>query len=378
MTYVPRNATISMYHPRMNTTRRKLLMISTDRSIFDEGSAVRVRQKEYAREWQEVHIIVFNTKKRTQIRGGTVEVVISNNCWAYSTNSLFKLWYPFSAIRLGRFIIAKRGITDITCQDPSLTAMAGVSLKKEFKLPLEIQIHADIGSPYFARSIGNKIRNMMARTYLASADSIRVVSERIRNFLISSWHVNEIKISVKPILVDVDAVRRAPILPEADLRKKYPQFDKIVLMASRLEPEKNIGLAIDAWKEVVKAMDMKAATTNTPAAARNIRVGMVIVGRGSEGPTLKAKCDEKVRQISIVFEEWADRDTLISYYKTADVFLNTSFFEGYGMTLVEAAAAGCKVISTDVGVAREVGATIISSDEPSDVADKIIHALDQK
>ena len=54
--------------------------------------------------------------------------------------------------------------------------------------------------------------------------------------------------------------------------------------------------------------------------------------------------------------------TLISYYKTADLFLNTSLFEGYGMTLVEARAAGCKVVSTDVGVAREVGAKIIPYD----------------
>ena len=350
-------------------------MISTDRSIFDEGSAVRARQKEYAKEWQEVHIIIFDTKKRTRVRGGSVETVISNNCWAYSTNSWSKLWYPFGAIRLGRFLISKRSITNITCQDSSLTAMAGVSLKKEFKLPLEIQIHADIGSPYFARSIGNKIRNIMARTYLASADSVRVVSERIRNFLISTWHVNEIKISVKPIFVDIDAVKRAPILLEADLRKKYPQFDKIVLMASRLEPEKNIGLALEAWEEVVKVMAAKKeAEREVKNGVKNVRVGLVIVGRGSDGPKLKAKCDEKVRHISIVFEDWVDRDTLYSYYKTADVFLNTSLFEGYGMTLVEAQAAGCKVISTDVGVAREVGATIISWDA-EDVGQTLIRAL---
>jgi glycosyltransferase involved in cell wall biosynthesis len=40
--------------------------------------------------------------------------------------------------------------------------------------------------------------------------------------------------------------------------------------------------------------------------------------------------------------------------KTADLFLVTSNYEGYGMTIVEALAAGCTVVSTDVGCAREV------------------------
>ena len=41
-------------------------MISTDRKIFEEGSAVRVRQIEYAKEYEEVHIIVFAKKSKVQ------------------------------------------------------------------------------------------------------------------------------------------------------------------------------------------------------------------------------------------------------------------------------------------------------------------------
>ena len=52
---------------------------------------------------------------------------------------------------------------------------------------------------------------------------------------------------------------------------------------------------------------------------------------------------------------------LPSYYKTADLFLAASLYEGYGMALVEAQAADCPIISTDVGVAREIGATLVES-----------------
>ena len=53
-------------------------------------------------------------------------------------------------------------------------------------------------------------------------------------------------------------------------------------------------------------------------------------------------------------EGW--RSDVVSYYKTADVFFQTSLYEGYGLSAVEANVAGCPVVSTDVGVASELGA----------------------
>ena len=44
------------------------------------------------------------------------------------------------------------------------------------------------------------------------------------------------------------------------------------------------------------------------------------------------------------------------------------------MTLVEAQAAGCPIVSTDVGVAREAGARIVGWDA-ADVARGIIEGL---
>jgi len=364
----------------MNT--QKLLMISTDRKIFDEGSAVRARQVEYAKEWDEVHIIVFDEvishkskvkseAQDTKLTTGEsadscsanlqLETVVAPNCWAYSSASWTKWMYPFDAMKLGRFLIQKRGITHITCQDLFLTAMAGVALKKEFpQVMLELQVHTDIGSPYYTYSLGNKVRKFLALNYLPKADTVRVVSNKIKKYVESVViSKNELTIQVRPIFVDTDTIRTAPIIPEANLREKYPQFDKIVLMASRLEKEKNVGLAIDAWVEVVKKIP---------------KAGLIIVGEGGEsaklkaaaqGPTSKSDLGLLQPQNSVIFENWADHATLYSYYKTADLFLNTSLFEGYGMTLVEAHAAGCKIVSTDVGVAREVGADIVGWDTES-------------
>jgi len=336
---------------------KRLLMISTDRAIFQEGSAVRARQVEYAREWDEVHIIVFAGREHR-------EQSIAPNCFVYPTRSVFKIMYPFGAIRIGGFIIGRRGITDITCQDSSLTAMAGVALKKERarigqNVSLEIQVHEDLGSPNFAYSIKNRIRAWMARSYLPQADSIRVVSARIKGFLTERLKIDGSKIAVKPIKVDTDAIKSASVIPGADLRAKYPRFSKIVLMAGRLEPEKNFGLAVRAWPAVVAAQP---------------RAGLIIVGHGSEETRLRSLARSLGVEQSVAFEPWADKPTLISYYKTADLFLNTSLFEGYGMALVEARAAGCPIVSTDVGIAPDIGATIVGWTAP-EVAQGLIAAL---
>lgn len=336
---------------------KRLLMISTDTSLFEEGSAVRVRQVQYAKDFEEVHIIVATTKGE--------EAHIAPNIWLYPSRSKHKILFPLDAIRLGRFVIEKRNITDVTCQDPFFTAMAGTSLKKEFStkgivLHLEIQIHTDVGSLYFGRErFSNRIRQWMARSHIPQADHVRVVSKKIADYVIGRLGVDANKVEIRPIFVDVEKIKNAPIIEGADLHKKYPQFEKIILMASRLEKEKNIEMAIEAFAEVLKKYP---------------KAGLVIVGKGTLSAKLKMQSIKWRIADSVMIEDWVSLETLYSYYKTTDVFLNTSWYEGYGMTLVEAHAAGCAIVSTDVGVAPELGPTLVRP-EVSDIAHGIIEAL---
>ena len=312
---------------------KKLLSIGTDRLLFKEGSAVRARFQEYAKDWDEIHIVVATSGNEFK------QTSIAPNVWIYPTESTFKAMYPLDATRIGRFIIKRRGITDITCQDPFLTAISGTRLQREFKLPLELQLHTDVGSPNYPYTVGNKIRKSLALSYLPKADHVRVVSERIKSYLTGQLGISAEKIEVRPIAVDTARIKTAQVDPAHDLRAKYPQFKKIILVASRLEPEKNVRLAIDAMHLVV---------------TRHPEVGLVICGSGSLADALKQRAARGLAAQNIIFEPWASQQALFSYYKTADAFLVTSLFEGYGMTLVEAQAAGTKIVSTDVGVAPQV------------------------
>jgi glycosyltransferase involved in cell wall biosynthesis len=217
-----------------------------------------------------------------------------------------------------------KGFDLITTQDPFETGLVGLKLSKYLKLKLHVQIHTDFLSPYFAKErLLNFLRVKIAGYVLPKANAIRVVSSRIKK----SLKIYELK--TEPVVL--------PILTEAktsktdfNLHDKYPNLKFLLLTVSRLEKEKNISLAI----EVTKALGQD--------------FGLVIVGDGN----LRKKLEKQAKGYNIFFEGW--QNDLVSYYETADCYLNTSNYEGYGLSLVEAVSHGLPVVSTDVGVSGDV------------------------
>lgn len=299
----------------------KVLMTSTDEKILEEGTTVRARMIEYGSLFEELHIIVFTIGKTPQIK-------ISENVFVYPTNSISKLLYVTDAIKIGSPIIkdfrfsAKNSV--ITTQDPFETGLVGKKLSEKSGIPLHIQIHTDFYSPYFKNSLLNKIRIVISNQTLPKASAIRVVSERIKNSLPQNLQA---KTSVLPIFADFKAIENTPI--SIDLRKKYPQFKKIILIASRLTKEKDIQTSIKAFSAILGDYP---------------DTGLIIVGSGPEEKNIKTSG-------SIILLPWADYETLISYMKTCDVFLSTSLYEGYGLSMLEAHKAGAILVATNAGIA---------------------------
>lgn len=238
---------------------------------------------------------------------------------------------------LGFFLgLAKmRKVPDVvTAQDMEQSVLAWFYFKI-FGTPWQMQIHSDIFSPqYFRQSLKNKIRVRLAEFLLPRASGIRVVSRKIKRSILQKYPALVERITVLPIFVDAEYIRAYTI--KTDLRKKYPgRF--IILMASRITKEKNILLAVEALREL---------TTHPKDPL------LLVVGDGPELSRLKKASEGIVLERNIQFLPFTD--DIFSYYKTADLFLLTSNYEGYGMTLVEASIAGIKIISTDVGIASDI------------------------
>ena len=307
-------------------------MLSTDKNILIGGSESQQRMIDYGSLVEELHIVV-------KVSGFKFQDLRLGNVFVYPTHSRFKSLYLFDAYRIAKRIISKLPTANCqlltTCQDPFETGLIGYWLKRRFGLPLQIQVHTDFLSPYFWReSIGNKVRVILGRRLVKRADGLRVVSERIKESILQTTNYKlQTNISVLPVFVDVEAIKNAPI--KIDLHKKYPgRF--IILMASRLTREKNIGLAIRAMKEIIKDYP---------------EILLLIVGDGPVKRNLRLTTHNLQLENNVKFEDAVPFETLISNYKTADLFLLTSNYEGYGRTAVEATAAGLPVIMTDVGVA---------------------------
>lgn len=308
----------------------RVLMLSTDKSIFEEGSDARRRMIEYTGLFDELHIIVFSKQN--------VKQQLVKNCFAYSTNSFSRFFYIFDAVRAASPLFGMFGGETskhskqwvITAQDPFETGLAGFILARKFGAPLQLQVHTDFLSPHFARGFLNTIRVRIAKFLLPRAQCVRAVSKRIAGSL-------SVRSAVVPIFVDTAAIRVAPVT--LDLHKKYPRFDFIVLMASRLTEEKDIGTALRATQQIVRARK------NT---------GFVIAGDGPLRARLIREAERLGITENVVFLGAQGGATLASCYKTADAYLLTSLYEGYGRTLIEAAAAECPVVTTDVGIAGDI------------------------
>ncbi len=327
-------------------------MISTDKKIFDSSSEVKQRMIEYGGLVGELHIIVFNKKNKEEFKN----IKISENVFVYPTNSLSRWFYVFDVIRVGKKI---RKPDLITTQDPFECGFVGWRLAKYFSTKLQLQVHTDFLSPYFKKeSISNFIRVFIAKFLIPRADHVRVVSNKIKQSLNDFLNFPSSKTTVLPIFVDVKKIKEASI--KNSLKQKYPQFDFICLMASRFSIEKNIELVFDVMREIIKKFP---------------KTGLVVVGDGPEKEKYQSRIKDFGLQKNIIIEGWSDN--LTSYYKTADLFLITSNYEGYGLTIVEAISAGCPVISSNVGIADEFldEKNIFELNDKKSLENKIIGAI---
>ena len=307
-------------------------MISSDRNILDPGSSVSERMKDYAALVDELHIVLMSNKNHN------LELTkLSENLWVYPTDSILRWFYPFDAARIGKKIVFDqkfvRGKSVITTQDPFESGWAGLKIKRKWRLPLEVQLHTDPFSPYFYGLI-NKIRKILANRVIRRADRIRVVTHTLADKIASAYEVEHTKISVLPILVDKEKILSGKV--SFDLRARHGwQFT--LLTVARLTPEKNISFAISVLKKVLE---------------RYHSVGLVIVGTGPLEQTLKNQAEKMGLRDKVIFEGW--KEDLAPYYLTASAYIQTSKFEGYGLSLIEAGLSGLPVVTTPVGIAQEL------------------------
>ena len=309
----------------------RVLQIGSDRSkrgiLYPDTPAAK-RQAAYGEKFGHLDIVGFSLRD-----DGRKPYEISEHTHVYPTNSFSKLFYGLDTIRIIRSL-PKPDV--ISVQDPFEAGLLGLLISWWMQVPLHVQVHTDIfSSGYLLHSALNHVRAIVARIVLAHANRIRSVSHRIQKSIKAQTHAKA-AISVLPIFVDIEKFKNATRIPELEAR--FAKFTTKLLVVSRLEPEKNVALAIDSF-----------AQSAPPEAC------LIIVATGSQQKSLEALVREKNISDRIFFE---GEHQAIDYYPLASLVLVTSYYEGYGLVIIEALAADKPVLSTDVGIASEMGAII--------------------
>lgn len=312
----------------------KVLAIGSDRSIFNSQSWSAGRQIGYGMHFGDLRIIVFSLESQQ-----LTAYALSVETHVYPTSSTWRTLYGWSAFWIARKL-PKPDV--VTVQDPFETGLIGWVIARIRGAGFHAQVHTDLFSLEFSRGIVNRARILLAGFVLRRADRIRVVSERIKNG-IQHRYAPQAPITVLPIFVDIERFKNARA---GDIAGRFSKFELKFLVVARLELEKNVALAIESF-----------------AAAAPQNACLIILNEGSEKKRLQQLVSARGLSDRVFFE---GRQDPASYYALTDLLLVPSHFEGYGLVIVEALAAGKPVLSTDVGVAKEAGAIVTSPEKFAD------------
>jgi len=360
----------------------KVLMISIDKGLLGKGQLGDVveRHRKYGESVERLDIIVFCKK-------GFKNFQLSENVTAYPTNSSSKLSYAGDAKKIGQKLFKDSKYDLIVTQEPFLTGLVGVSLKKEFGSKLLVHFHGDFGG----------LLLLFAKLFvLPKADGIRVMSQGQKKKLIE-YGVAEQKIKVISTPIDFNIFNRCN---GKDFFQEEGEI-KMVLHVGRPDPVKDYRMLMKAFKLTKKNFKNVVfiqcggldALVELIGANRQRRPGLFNL------MPLSHRSPSKGQRLESVLEHYKDinlgiidkdlklesynkvtQDILVEAYNMAHVVVLSSKSESFGKVLVEANACGKPVVSTATTGAKEIiqggyNGYLVPIGDYQALAEKIIYLL---
>ena len=192
--------------------------------------------------------------------------------------------------------------------------------------------------PEYYKLIDRKIYDWKSRYACANSTRIVAISERTKNDLIELYNIDESKIDV--IYQSCDDSFKSPSSKESKtaVLNKYNLPEKYLLIVGTVEARKNLLLAVKALKDV------------------NQDYKLVVIGKKL------VYADLVLKQIHIlnltdrvIFLEGLPFIDLPPIYQMASVFVYPSFYEGFGIPIIEALYSRIPVVAATGSCLEEAG-----------------------
>jgi glycosyltransferase involved in cell wall biosynthesis len=192
--------------------------------------------------------------------------------------------------------------------------------------------------PEFYKKLDRKFYYLNALRSCQRATKIIAISHQTKKDLIDFMGINPGKIEVIHQSCNSIFYTPATVVEKEHVRRKFNLPDKFILCVGTIEQRKN-QLAI--LQGIVK---------------EKLSVQVVILGKPTE---YKKQIDEFIMESGIrnqlIFLHDTNTSELQAIYQMAEVMVYPSFFEGFGLPVLEAQASGCPVITSNVSSMPEAG-----------------------
>lgn len=292
------------------------------------------RQAEYARLLRSLHQVIYSPRSLDlkQMKSG-------ENHWIYPTSSRSKPAFLLDATTLCNRIIASNHIDVITCEDPFVTGLVGVIMKRRHAIPLNIQVHIDfMDNEYWIRDeFENRFFNALGKFVLRRADSVRVGTTHERDKFLRIG-VDPARVGVIPVHTSFEKFAGAD---GRTMRERYLGTGRkhLLFTAARITRQKDLPTMIRAVEGVLKERDDTI---------------LVIAGDGPERVAAERFIQERGLQDRVRMIGAVDHDEIPQLYAACDIYLLSSVFEGTCIALAEAAAAGKPVVATRIAGSHDL------------------------
>jgi glycosyltransferase involved in cell wall biosynthesis len=185
---------------------------------------------------------------------------------------------------------------------------------------------------------------LMTRLATGSADRIIAVSEATRQDLEDRLRVRPGKIVVIPEAVGPEFARPVPPGAVDRVVRRYGLRRPYCLFVGNLEPRKNLPRLIDAFARVRRRV---------PAGAGPPQLALVGTRAWLHGGILRAVESHGLAE-DVIFPGYVPIEDLPALYAGAACFVFPSLYEGFGLPVLEAMAAGAPVVAARAGSIPEV------------------------
>ncbi len=158
------------------------------------------------------------------------------------------------------------------------------------------------------------------------------------------------------------------IIPKSQIEKKITSQMPYVLFVGRLEKRKNIEGIIQAFEWLKKRYQLPHK--------------LILAGKSGFGYNqIRERWNNSPNKKDIILTGFVSEEKKITLMKSATVFLFPTFYEGFGLPILEAQSLGIPVVTSNISSLPEVGQQAVAycePDEPLSIADTLYKVISQK